>query len=75
MTEWKGYEELPQGKKIYRLPENFTPNRIVVVREGDRVDIYYGRKGEQAHGHSVFKSGKQVYARSRLGSFEESKDE
>ena len=68
IVTWKGWKKLKEGKTVFRLPDNVTPNRIIVVREGERVDIYYGNKGERDHGHSVFKGGKQVYARSRKGS-------
>jgi len=50
-------------KKVYRFPNNTTPNRVIVQDK----NTYYTNKGEPNHGHSVRDSDGISYARTKRG--------
>jgi len=54
-------------KKVHKLSDNVTPNRVIEEYLDGKYELHYTNKGETIKGHTVVKDGKLVYARTRGG--------
>ncbi|MFX0100959.1 MAG: hypothetical protein ACFFCS_15390 [Candidatus Hodarchaeota archaeon] len=56
-------------KKIIRLKDNVTPNRVIEKSDGQGGrDVYYSNKGDAQHGHSHQNADGTVdFSRTRRG--------
>jgi len=61
--------KVERRKESIRLPNNVSPNWVVVRTTGYRQDIFYGERGEPTHGHTVIdlSTGEIKYARTMKG--------
>lgn len=55
------------GKKVFRYPDNWKPNRVVIKERDGRTDIFHNFGSSSAHGHSVIDNGEHVYSRTQGG--------
>ena len=54
-------------KKVFRYPDNWKPNRVILKESEGRTDVHATSKGDPTHSHSVIENGEHVYSRTQGG--------